>query len=61
MKAIAIYAACEQVGEGTFRDVYETREVELPDDFLEPDGIKALKFIGLSFENGQDKQEKEAK
>lgn len=51
MKARAIYTACEQVGPDSFKQVYMTREVELPDDFLTPDGMHGIHFIGLSFEN----------
>ena len=51
MKARAIYTVCEQVGADDFKQVYMTREVELPDDFLTPDGMTGIHFIGLSFDN----------
>jgi hypothetical protein len=57
MKARAIYTACEQVGEEDFKQVYLTREVELPDDFLTPDGMIGIHFIGLSFDNEKVKGE----
>ena len=53
MKAIAIYTAPEQVGPDVWRQVYHTKEVELPDDFLTPDGVTGLSFVGLSFNNGK--------
>ena len=53
MKAIAIFTAAEQVGVEVWRQVYHTKEVELPDDFLTPDGVRGLSFVGLSFNNGK--------
>lgn len=53
MKAIAIFTAPEQVGPDVWRQVYHTKEVELPDDFLTPDGVTGLSFVGLSFNNGK--------
>lgn len=53
MKAIAIFTATEQVGPDVWRQVYHTKEVELPDDFLTPDGVTGLSFVGLSFNNGK--------
>ena len=53
MRAIAIFTAAEQVGVEVCRQVYHTKEVELPDDFLTPDGVTGLSFVGLSFNNGK--------
>lgn len=53
MRAVAIFTAAEQVGVEVWRQVYHTKEVELPDDFLTPDGVTGLSFVGLSFHNGK--------
>ena len=60
MKAVAIFTAAEQVGVEVWRQVYHTKEVELPDDFLTPDGVTGLSFVGLSFNNGKS-NDKEGK
>jgi len=61
MKARAIYGTYVQVTPDDFAKRLITREVELPDDFLTPDGMKNVEFIGISFDNDYQKESKAAK
>lgn len=48
MKLRAIYSVTEQIGPDDFRQVYKTKEVEVPDDFLTPDGETSWNFVGFA-------------
>lgn len=61
MKARAIYGTYVQVTPDDFAKRLITREVELPDDFLTPDGMKNVEFIGISFDNDYQKESEAAK
>ncbi|MBQ1429480.1 MAG: hypothetical protein IIZ06_07410 [Kiritimatiellae bacterium] len=56
MKVRAIYRTYVQVTPDDFAKRLITREVELPDDFLAPDGMKNVEFVGISFDNDYQKE-----
>jgi len=48
MKLRAIYSTAERIGPDDYRQIYKTKEVEVPDDFLTPDGQTSWNFVGFA-------------
>ena len=48
MKARAIYTAAEQVGEDKWVQRYKSKVIDLPDDFMKPDGENYWNFMYLA-------------